>query len=210
VIEPLSKLSNGEFTDPKDEEDKFNYIKAISTRQITNIIKIIDERIGENNTTEGQILILKRLLSEIEWQISQLDMLPILNGTFIFFKNDLNLLKSQLLFKYQYLTPEEKANEKPIIPNSNKIQWVGNINLLTTLFYDLLNGQVKGIGKNKITTPPLIKAQKKDIAKLLAENFIDVNAEPLKETTLSDYLSKSENKSSSKLPSGSRIELPEK
>lgn len=171
------------------------------------VSQYIDSQIQLESTKEGQQLKLARHMSEIDSYIQKMEANTFLNPEYDFFIKDLSKIKLDILAQYAHLK-EEPAISK--IPIQNKIQWVGNINLLTTLFYDLLNGQEKGIGKNKITTPPLIKCQKKDIERLLAENFIDVNAKPLKESTISDYLNKSEAKSSSKLHSGSRIELPEK
>lgn len=183
------------------------FLHELSFNKALNISQYIDSQIQLESTKEGQQLKLARHMSEIDSYIQKMETNTFLNPEYDFFIKDLSKIKLDILAQYAHLK-EEPAISK--IPIQNKIQWVGNINLLTTLFYDLLNGQEKGIGKNKITTPPLIKCQKKDIERLLAENFIDVNAKPLKESTISDYLNKSEAKSSSKLQSGSRIELPEK
>ncbi|MCX6204880.1 MAG: hypothetical protein NTZ19_01340 [Bacteroidetes bacterium] len=191
VIEPLSKLNNGEFADPKDEESKFDYIKNVSKSQINGIIKIIDERIGENNTTEGQVLILKRVLAEIEWQIKQLDKLPILNGKFSFFKNDLNHLKSQLFFKYHYLTPEDKTIEKPIITSSSKIKWNAGPTPLATMFSEL----------TMLTTPkgdPYISSTPEELINFILSNFIGKEGEVFDKGTLGKYLLNIETKKEAK------------
>lgn len=87
----------------------------------------------------------------------------------------------------------------------SKIQWLENTNLLTTLFYDMLNGQNKG--KSEPPRKPMLKSTIKDIAKLINENFVDAKGNPIPMTTLSDYLSTSSVKSANKLLKGYRIEL---
>lgn len=85
----------------------------------------------------------------------------------------------------------------------NKIQWLGKTNLLTTLIYDLWQGQDKG---SKVpSTKPLIKATKKDIENLLINNFIDEKGKPLTISTISDYLNTSKPETRAKI--GKRIEL---
>lgn len=91
------------------------------------------------------------------------------------------------------------------IANKPKIQWLENTNLLTTLFFEMLNGQDKG--KSAPIRQPLIKSTIKDIARLINENFIDAKGNPIPMSTLSDYLSKSSVKNSNKLQKGYRIEL---
>jgi len=84
------------------------------------------------------------------------------------------------------------SNKKGINP---KIQWLGKTNVLTTLFYDLLNG----IKSENIQ--PLIKATTKDIEKLIVENFIDQDGNEFQmESTIKDYLKPS--KQSSKRAKG--------
>lgn len=89
--------------------------------------------------------------------------------------------------------------------HKSKIQWLENTNLLTTLFYDMMNGQHKG--KPELFRKPMIKSSIKDIAMLIHENFIDAKGNTIPMTTLSDYLSTSPVKSSNKLQKDYRIEL---
>jgi hypothetical protein len=97
----------------------------------------------------------------------------------------------------------DSSDSKP----AHKIQWLGKTNVLTTLLFDLWQGQSKG--SKKPQSKPLIKAQKKDLMDLLLNNFIDADGNPLKQSTISDYLSTSEDKSTSKAKPGVRIEIPE-
>jgi len=79
-----------------------------------------------------------------------------------------------------YLTPQKSTTPK--------IQWLGKTNLLTTLFYDLWQGQDK---REEPSTIPIIKAQKKDLEALLINNFLDKKGKPLTVSTISDYLNTS-------------------
>ena len=97
----------------------------------------------------------------------------------------------------------KSVNQKFATIHTPKIQWLGKTNVLATLLYDLLHGQDKG--KSKSSTAPLIKADKKDLEKLLIENFIDSKGKPLTITTISDYLNSSKPDKRAKF--GSRIEL---
>lgn len=93
---------------------------------------------------------------------------------------------------------------QPTIP---KIQWLGNTNLLGTLFYDLLNGQEKLVGRERNTTKPLIKSTKEEIISVLQNCFVDKNNKTIPQTTLSDYLNSS--KPQKRAKSNKRIELPD-
>lgn len=85
----------------------------------------------------------------------------------------------------------------------NKIQWLGDIKMLTTLFYELWHGQDKG--KNMPSLKSIIKAEKQDIAAMLENHFVNAKGQPLKASTMSDYLNVSKPRERSK--EGVRIEL---
>lgn len=191
VIEPLSKIQNGEFVDPSDEESKFNYIKKLSKTLIHDIIKNIDEKIAENNTNEGQILILKRVYTEIEWQIVQLEKISFLKDKFSFFKNDLIHLKSQLFFKYKYLIPEEKEIDKLIILSTIKIKWNAGPTSLATLFSELTKLTIsKG--------DPYISSTPEELINFILSNFIGKEGEVFDKDTLGKYLLNIETKKEAK------------
>jgi hypothetical protein len=85
-----------------------------------------------------------------------------------------------------------------------KIQWLETTNLLTTLFYDLLNGQKKA-KKGAKNTRPFIKAKTTDIEKLLIENFLDSEGKELSPETIKTYLNNS--RPETRVREGGRIEL---
>ncbi|SKD01821.1 hypothetical protein SAMN05660461_2313 [Chitinophaga ginsengisegetis] len=105
-------------------------------------------------------------------------------------------IKSYLHSKYGL--PDDTISFSKKKSNNPKIQWLGKTNVLTTLFYDLLNGQDKG--------EPYIHANKKDVMQFLIDNFLDKNGDELSESTVQSYFDKQEKKAKI----GDRIELPNK
>lgn len=100
-----------------------------------------------------------------------------------------------------FLNVEQLEKREDKIP---KIRWLGETKMLTTLFLDLLNGQKKTT-KGEKSTKPIMKARLIDIKKMLLENFIDKEGNPLKPSTIKSYLIS--NKPNSKTLEGGRIEL---
>lgn len=75
------------------------------------------------------------------------------------------------------------------ISSSNlKLKWLGNVNLLTTLFYDLSQGN-----KSK-NIPALINATPKEIENFILINFIDSNSDPFSQETIKTNLKPSKQK----------------
>jgi hypothetical protein len=74
---------------------------------------------------------------------------------------------------------EPSASSGPAcrVKSSGKLQWRGNINQLITFFYDASN-QVLINGK------PILNASKNQIAKLLTENFIQKDGDPVNISTI--------------------------
>ena len=105
---------------------------------------------------------------------------------------------SRMLQEVYQPDKEQKRNSTP------KIQWLAETNLLTTLLYDLLNGQKKAT-KGAINTKPFIKAKTADIERLLIENFLDSNGKPLSPGTIKTYLNNS--RPETRVREGGRIEL---
>lgn len=85
-----------------------------------------------------------------------------------------------------------------------KIQWLEATNLLTTLFYDLLNGQKKS-KKGSINTKPFIRAKNADIEKLIIDNFLDSDGKPFSSSTIKTYLNNS--RPETRVAEGGRIEI---
>lgn len=81
--------------------------------------------------------------------------------------------------------------------NVEKIKWLGQLNVLTTLFYDLLNGQDKG--------QPLIEASPKVLEEFICNNFVDSEGHELSKGTVESYLKRS--KPEKRAKRGDRIEL---
>lgn len=78
-----------------------------------------------------------------------------------------------------------------------KLKWLGNTNVLITLFYDLLNGQERA--------DPLIEADKNTLKEFLLTNFIDSEGNPLSESTIATLFTPS--KVEKRAKKGDRVEL---
>jgi len=81
-------------------------------------------------------------------------------------------LKTELVNRYRIqddsLIPITVPESQNIEKNSIiKLKWLGNTNILTTLFYDLI------MGDKKQNISPLIEASPKEIARFLYENFCE-------------------------------------
>lgn len=139
---------------------------------------------------------LKRSMQHINYLLSRHEVVSRDSDKSSFIKTALTEIREELNVRF---VPVDMPS------SALKIQWLGPTNLLTTLIYDLWQGQDKGSRKER--TRALIKTTKGDLMKLLMGNFIDVEGNSLKDSTLSDYLSTSENKSNSKAKIGARIEL---
>ena len=95
------------------------------------------------------------------------------------------------------LAPDNSAQP---IEDNGKLQWRGNINQLITFFYDASN-QVFVNGK------PILNASKKQIAKLLIENFIQKDGEPVSISTINTIFTPS--KELKRPPNNKRIIFPD-
>ncbi len=102
-------------------------------------------------------------------------------------------------FKNNYLIiflndPIDKSIRKNHV---KKIKWLGKINVLTTFFYDTVNGQDKEM--------PLIEASLDDIESLILNNFLDADGKELSKDTIHTNLRY--DKFDKKAKIGDRIEL---
>lgn len=180
-----------------------DYLKSESLSKSKEILTKIELQIENNNSAEGISLMINLKLKELEDTILSLNTDTYFNDEYHFFITDLENIRNLFFNKYDFL---RKGQTNKSIANSstnNKIQWLGKTNVLATLLYDLWKGQEKG--KGKPNTPPMLKADKKDIERLLIENFIDSKGEPLTVSTISDYLNTSKPEKRAKI--GTRIEL---
>lgn len=166
-----------------------------------NDFNTISKLVHNEGTEEKQRLTIKSILSEIDLYTTRIEDSKVIMKQYPLFLTILKSFKEDVVLKYAYLLEETIYKVNP------KIWWLGDIKLLTTLIYDLWKGQKKGkIERNSTKTPPLIKSDHKSyLEKLLLENFLDSNGNPLSRHTISDYLN--ENKDTTRLKEGSRIEL---
>ena len=120
-------------------------------------------------------------------------------------KSDIDLL-FKLHFKIHGLKYEEVTtiddfnndqNSSSVFQSNPKIKWLAKTNVLTTLFYDLMNGQDRNA--------PLIETTKKDIIDLIVNNFVDSDGSQFSKQTIETYLRDSTPEKKAKR--GDRIEL---
>ena len=102
-------------------------------------------------------------------------------------------------FKHNYLitSNENKVTTKTQNTSTRKIKWLGKINVLTTLFYDLLHGQDK--------ERPLIESSLDDIEALILNNFLDADGKELSKDTIHTILRS--DKYDKRAKKGDRIEI---
>ncbi len=128
------------------------------------------------------------------------------------FDHKLNDIKSEvdllfgLHFKIHGLKYEEATtftdftrsqNHTPTFKSNPKIKWLGKINILTTLFYDMLNGQDRAM--------PLIDASLDDIESLILNNFLAADGKELSKDTIHTILRP--DKYDKRAKKGDRIEI---
>lgn len=100
-----------------------------------------------------------------------------------------------------YLNMENNVMVKQAMP---KIRWTADIKLLTTLFFELKEGQKK-TRRGEISTRSVIRANTVDIERLLIDNFLDEDGKQLNPNTIHAYLKKG--KHENRVAEGGRIEL---
>ncbi len=121
-----------------------------------------DKTIGER--LKVVLLILNDLLSLVDTDVTA-KLYPVI-------KECLSEIKASLERKYgsQLGITSQLFNSS----SNKKLQWQGKINVLATLFYDLID---KGESKKEKT--PFISATKSDIQKFIACNFIDAEGQDI-------------------------------
>ena len=122
---------------------------------------------------------------------------------------DLNLVFSKLTSLVNSLDESlkqelEKRKKRIVRPASHqsppKIQWLGQVNVLGTLFYHLLKGQDGGA--------PYIAGSIEQVKRMLVDNFVDSEGYELSKGTLDTIFMPS--RSEKRANEGDRIELPNK
>ena len=100
--------------------------------------------------------------------------------------------------KKRIVSGKENAGTKKLTPA--KIQWLGQVNVLGTLFYHLLKGQDGG--------PPYIAGSVEQVKRMLVDNFVDSEGHELSKGTLDTILMPS--RAEKRANVGDRIEFPNK
>lgn len=104
----------------------------------------------------------------------------------------------------EYVEMKEEAIRPPVtsapITSDGKLQWLGQENVLGTLFYDLFKGQDGGA--------PYIKAKSIDIQRFIVANFRDKHGGTFSHESLKTIFTPGKGKK--RAPIGTRIELPNK
>ena len=182
-----------------------DYLKSESLSKSKEILTKIELQIENNNSAEGIGVFINLKFRELDDVILALSADSFFNDEYHFFITDLENIRNILFKKYDFLRKGEAKKSNTNSSTNNKIQWLGNTNVLATLIYDLWQGQDKGRGKP--SSPPMLKADKQVLERLLTDNFLDSKGNPLKLDTISDYLNTSEVKNVKRAKAGKRIEL---
>ena len=98
----------------------------------------------------------------------------------------------------------KKSYSSQALKKMPKIRWLADAKLLTTLFYDLMNGQAK----NRVGETPtrrFIDADIVQVERMIVDNFLNEFGQPLNPETIHKYF-KSENENG-RVAEGGRIEL---
>lgn len=120
---------------------------------------------------------------------------PFLTATFNELRDELEMKAQQFGFVAK---PVAKQSDKS--DNASKLQWLGQLNVLGTLFYDLRKGQDGGA--------PYISASVELVKRMLMDNFVDSEGYSLSKATLDTIFMPSRPEKRANI--GDRIELPNK
>jgi len=186
-------------TDIKCDE-YINYIFSLSKENIILLSNEIDADLLIEQTDSLRAFKFEITLTTIKLIIDKIKRFKGDQITNEKFCDDLSELLIDLNEKYKSLIHVSEKIKKEITP---KIQWLGDIKVLTTLFFELLNGQEKLSGKP--STKKMLKCEKQDLTKLLVENFIDIKGNLLNKDTIEGYFNSSKPNEKSKI--GVRIEM---
>ncbi|MBK6384885.1 MAG: hypothetical protein IPF69_15855 [Chitinophagaceae bacterium] len=99
------------------------------------------------------------------------------------------------------------SNIKVIELRQPRLKWLGQVNQLGPLFYDLWKGSNGKDERGQQDFPPLISASIEDLMALIENNFVDKQGKPFSHSFLQDLLSSSKNKLKYKASGEKRILL---
>jgi hypothetical protein len=193
-----------ERTNDFEESNEFLvYVINLFTIETTNIYKKLEHDILKAESKEKQESLILFMINSIDEYKEKLSGESNFDLIFDEFEIDLNRLHSKINRRFSHLIPTKAFinTSNPITP---KIQWIGDIKVLGTLFYDLLNGQDndKGYPRKKA----LIKGRIIDIQTLLLNNFSNKDGKALSKRTIEGCFNKS--RPTERVDYPHRIELP--
>jgi hypothetical protein len=168
------------------------------SREKTNAIQAVDTVLAGMSDIGTAFSKLTELVTSIDTAIGKLStyedvkQYPAILNTYNEIKGELSNRKKRLI------QPPQADHHKKQAPA--KIQWVGQVNVLGTLFYHLLKGQDGGA--------PYISASVEQVKRMLTDNFIDHEGFDLSKATLDTIFTPS--RSEKRANVGDRIELPNK
>jgi len=120
---------------------------------------------------------------------------PFLSETFNQLRDELDTKARQLGFGAKPASKQPDKSDSVI-----KLQWLGQLNILGTLFYDLRKGQDGG--------SPYLSGSVEDVKRVVIKNFIDSEGNDLSKATLDTIFMPSRSEKRANI--GDRIELPNK
>ena len=102
---------------------------------------------------------------------------------------------------YKLIYQSDNRLKNSYSSDNKKLQWIGNTNILTTLFYDLING-IKSANSKK-----LIDASAPEIKAFIAKNFIDKDGNDFTHTTTIESNLKPSKQLTKRAKAGDAIDL---
>lgn len=161
----------------------YEVIETITKHKIEDEINNLD--------IEKHVSFIQNTLQKLSYILIQIELLKVDDSMSLSHSNIIEKVNNFIkLIKRVYL---KISDIKPVKRTFNKIKWLGNKNVLGTLFYELWKGQTNDEGK---TTKQMIEVpEKQDLINFIIENFIDDEGNEFKYSSLSGQLSESNNKS---------------
>lgn len=99
------------------------------------------------------------------------------------FDEKIDLEIKRIETKERYSKIQEKKENQSLIPSIQKIKINTQINQFADIFYQMIN-------EKKINDRPLIETSNANLAKLIANFFIDANGDNIEQSTIETYLQK--------------------
>lgn len=158
------------------------YLKEVCNERMHHCLKQIEVDVLSAGDSAKEKNYLQRIVTEIDLLVSKknnrndLDKYPFIVTT----------LESTKEYVQSHYGLAKKDSSVTSLQSPSKIKWRGKINVLTTLFYDLIHGKESKDESKKIA--PLIDASPKEIEDFILNNFLDENGEPFSQKTINTNL----------------------